>query len=192
MRLFVGIDLSPQLTASIEEDVATLRSTLHRTCPRLPARWVSGSNLHLTLVFIGQVADSDVPALAATLQPAVEVRAFDLGIGGFGTFPPSGPLRVIWMGIVAGAPDLSLVHDEIAGRVAKAGRPLEARPYSAHLTIARVKDARGPSARAARDIVRSAVGRGGASRVEEITLFQSRQSEGGSVYDPLLRIPLLR
>jgi 2'-5' RNA ligase len=96
------------------------------------------------------------------------------------------------MGIVAGARELSMLHAEIAGRLTRAGRPPEARPYSPHLTIARVKDARGPSAGAARDAARSATGRGGASRVEQVTLFESRQSGGGSVYDPLLRIPLLK
>jgi len=190
MRLFVGIDLGQQLTTSIEEDVAVLRSTLHGTCPRLPARWVSRGNLHLTLVFIGHVIDSETAAIIAALGAPIGVPPFDLGIGGFGTFPSSGPLRVIWMGIVAGGRELSLLHEEVTAGVVKAGRAVESRPYSPHLTIARVKDARGQSARAAREGARKAIGRGGVKRVEEVTLFQSHQSAAGSVYDRLVRIPL--
>lgn len=192
MRLFVGIDLEPQLAASLEEDAAALRSSLHRTCPRLPARWVSRANLHLTLVFIGHVADAEVPVLKSSLGPPFEVRPFELRVEGFGTFPASGPLRVIWMGVVAGMRELSLVHSEITARLAREGHAAEARPYAPHLTIARVKDARGPSAQAARDVARKARGRGGSTRVEEVTLFQSHQSSAGSVYDRLLRIPLLK
>jgi RNA 2',3'-cyclic 3'-phosphodiesterase len=190
MRLFVGIDLGQQLASSLEQDVTVLRSTLHRSCPRLPARWVGPANLHLTLVFIGHVPDSEVPSLISTLGPPLTVPSFDLGIGGFGTFPSSGPLRVIWMGILAGARELSSLHHEITARVARAGREGESRPYSPHLTIARVKDARGASARAAREAVRQAVPRGGATSVQEVTLFESHQSSAGSVYDRLMRIPL--
>jgi RNA 2',3'-cyclic 3'-phosphodiesterase len=192
MRLFVGIDLDPVLAASLEEDAAVLRSTLHRACPRLPARWVSRANLHLTLVFIGHVADADASVLTSRLAPPFEVRPFELRIEGFGAFPASGPLRVIWMGVVAGMPELSLLHSEITARLAREGHAVEAKPYTPHLTIARVKDARGPSARAARDIARKARGRGGSARVGEVTLFQSHQSAAGSVYDRLLRIPLLK
>ena len=169
-----------------------MRSSLHRTCPRLPARWVSRANLHLTLVFIGHVADAEVPVLKSSLGPPFEVRPFELRIEGFGTFPASGPLRVIWMGVVAGMRELSLLHSEITARLAREGHAAEARPYAPHLTIARVKDARGQSAQAARDVARKARGRGGPTRVEEVTLFQSHQSSAGSVYDRLLRIPLLK
>ncbi len=192
MRLFVGIDFDPQLATSLEEDAAELRASLHRVFPRLPARWVSRADLHLTLVFIGHVADAEAPVLMSRLEPPIEVRPFELRIEGFGTFPATGPLRVIWMGVVAGLRELSLLHAEITARLAGAGHAAEARPYAPHLTIARVKDARGPSARAARDLVRKARGRIGSSRVEEVTLFQSHQSAVGSVYERLLRIPLLK
>jgi 2'-5' RNA ligase len=190
MRLFVGVDLGQQLAASIDEDAASLRGTLHRSCPRLPARWVSRANLHLTLVFIGHVIESEATSLIAALQPALSVSSFDLAIGGFGTFPASGPLRVIWMGIASGAHEVSLLHDEVTARIVKTGRGVEDRAYSPHLTVARVKDARGPAARAAREAVTRAVSKGGMTRVEEATLFRSHQSAAGSVYERLLRIPL--
>jgi RNA 2',3'-cyclic 3'-phosphodiesterase len=191
MRLFVGIELGESLAASVEAAVTQLRSELRRSCPGLAARWVSPANLHLTLVFIGEVADSDRPAVSTALEPAFSVPAFDLRVSGFGAFPASGPLRVIWMGIPEGARELSLLHDEVDGRLVRLGRAGEARPYSPHLTVARVKDARGVTARAARDAVRMAIAGGGSTRVEAITLFRSRLSRDGSVYEPLMRVPLL-
>jgi 2'-5' RNA ligase len=190
MRLFVGIELGDGLAASIEAAVARLRSQVQRSCPGLAARWVRQANLHLTLVFIGEVAEKDAPTVNAALEPEFDMRAFDLRVSGFGAFPASGPLRVIWMGIAEGTRELSLLHDEVQGRLARAGHPGESRPYSPHLTIARVKDARGSSARAARDAVRTATGSGGTTRVGAVTLFRSRQAAEGPAYERLMRVPL--
>jgi RNA 2',3'-cyclic 3'-phosphodiesterase len=187
MRLFIGIELGDSLVASVEAAVTRLRSQIRRSCPELAARWVRRDNLHLTLVFIGEVADGGVPDVRAALEPAFATRAFDLRIDGFGAFPPSGPVRVVWMGVTEGRRELSLLHDEIQGRL---NRPGEPRPYAPHLTVARVKDVRGPSARAVRDVVRTAHGDAGAARVEAVTLFRSRLSPEGSVYEALMRVPL--
>ena len=84
------------------------------------------------------------------------------------------------MGVAAGQRELSLLHAEITARLAGEGHAVEAKPYTPHLTVARVKDARGPSARAARDVARRARGRGGSARVEAVTLFQS-QPVGGRI-----------
>jgi 2'-5' RNA ligase len=191
MRLFVGIELGESLAASVGAAVTRLRSELHQSCPGLAARWVSHANLHLTLVFIGEVADSDRSAVSAALEPPFGVSAFDLGVSGFGAFPVSGPLRVIWMGIAQGVRDLSVLHEEVNGRLVRVGRAAEARPYSPHLTVARVKDARGVPARAVRDAVRASIAGGGSTRVEAVTLFRSRLSREGSAYEPLMRVPLL-
>jgi 2'-5' RNA ligase len=156
----------------------------------MAVRWVSHANLHLTLVFIGEVSDSDRPAVSAALEPSFGVPAFDLRVSGFGSFPASGPLRVIWMGIAEGVRDLSLLHDEVNRRLVRVGRAGEARLYAPHLTVARVKDARGVTARAARDTVRAAIAGGGSTRVEHVTLFRSRLSRDGSAYEPLKRVPL--
>ena len=94
------------------------------------------------------------------------------------------------MGVGSGARELSDLHDETVARLAAAGRSAQTRAYLPHLTVARVKDAHGPLARTAREAAGKAAPRGGVSRVDELTVFRSRPSAAGSVYERLLRIPL--
>ena len=187
MRLFAGIELGDSLADAVEAAVARLRSRIQHACPDLTVRWVPRDNLHVTLVFMGEVPDHEAAAVQSALEPAFAVPPFVLRIDGFGTFPPSGPLRVIWMGVAEGEPGLTRLHDEIGRRLI---RPDEARPYAPHLTVARIKDVRGPAAHAARDAVHAAPRLAGTTRVDAVTLFRSRPAAGGALYEGLMRVPL--
>jgi 2'-5' RNA ligase len=125
------------------------------------------------------------------LRPRLETPAFDVHIAGFGAFPPSGPPRVLWMGVTRGLEDLARAHDEVGARLQPWGFPPEGRAYSAHLTIARVKE---PPHGAARAAIRQAIAHeeadAGSCRITELTVFRSRTSPHGATYEPLLRVPL--
>ena len=82
------------------------------------------------------------------------------------------------------------LHAEVGVRLLPLGFEPERRPYAAHLTIARIKDARGVrrqdiAAAAARLPVVVAT-----SRIDSVTLFRSRLSPKGARYESILRIPL--
>jgi 2'-5' RNA ligase len=70
------------------------------------------------------------------------------------------------------------------------GFEAERRPYSAHLTIARVKEARKSSGRRVRDVLRDADADAGRCWIGAVTLFRSRLSPKGAAYEPLLRVAL--
>jgi 2'-5' RNA ligase len=192
MRLFVGIELGNRLADSVQAEVSNLRPLLRQASPDLHVRWVSRANLHLTLVFLGELPDADAAAVTAALDPPLDGSAFDLRIAGFGTFPPFGALRVIWMGVAEGERELVRLQCEVAGRVSRFVGRRESRPYSPHLTVARVNGIRGPVARAAREVLGAAAGDAGTTQVSSVTLFRSRTSPDGSVYEVLARAPLSR
>ncbi len=59
-------------------------------------------NLHLTLLFLGETAEADVPALAAALREAfARWPSMDLRLSAGGTFPPGRSARVAWVGVEA-------------------------------------------------------------------------------------------
>jgi len=98
---------------------------------------------------------------------------------------------VLWLGVSAGRPELASAHSELGTRLKPYGFVPEDRPYSAHLTVARVKSpiAAGPRAEI-RDALASAGAEAGSCRIEWLTVYRSRTSPKGAVYEPVLRVPL--
>jgi 2'-5' RNA ligase len=190
-RLFVGVELEPAVQAAVAAAADGLRAELGRGDIRITARWVPRDNLHVTLFFIGNTTDDRARAVQVALAPPFAVSRFDIRVAGLGAFPPSGVPRVFWIGLRSGVAEMAALNAEVSARLALLGCEPEGRPYSAHVTIARVKDlqSRGHASRIRR-ILGGLEADAGVSRVSAVTLFLSRLSPNGSAYEPLLRVPL--
>ena len=187
MRVFIGIELDAHVRERAAAIAEALRIQLGR---RIDARWIPAANLHITLWFIGEVADDRAEALLRTIGPPFAGASFDIHIAGLGAFPASGAPRVIWVGVPSGGEQLVRLHAELAARLRPFGEP-ERRGYSAHLTIARVKDIPGGDRDGhVRAAFRASPAVAGQCRVAAVTVFRSRLSPKGATYEPLLRVPL--
>jgi len=191
VRLFVAAEPSERVRTSAAACTQRLRDRLDAGHAGGGIRWIPPDHLHLTVWFLGEVSEARASAVLDALRPALDVPGFDLHLAGFGAFPPSGPPRVLWMGVMRGLDELAAAHDQVGARLEPWGFAPEARAYSAHLTIARVKH---PPQGAARAALRRAVAHepanAGSCRIAELTVFRSRTSPQGAVYEPLLRVPL--
>ena len=184
MRLFIGVELPDDVKARAARIAESLRETLEG---RVTARWIPPENLHITLWFIGEVADDRASAIASAVALPFSTRSFDLDLRGAGAFPPHGTPRVFWIGIGQGQESMQTLYAELARRLQPLGFEPERRAYSAHLTIARVKDC--PD-RLVRNLLRDADADAGRCRIDAVTIFRSRLSPKGANYEPLLRVPL--
>jgi 2'-5' RNA ligase len=183
VRLFAAIELDDHARAAVaavgQRAVAVLGARSLRVVP--------AAQLHLTLVFLGEVAPERVPPLIAALEDDVPVEPYTMTFDGLGIFPAKGAPRVLWLGVTAGAPQTTMLHAAIANRLAELGFPRESRSFAPHLTLARWRSGGSPADRKALAQVRS----GAASvRVESVTLFQSRLSSTGATYTALARARL--
>lgn len=196
MRIFIGIDLDPEVRARISRFLEGIEGFAPE------ARWVRPESLHITLKFIGEQTQEQVEAIAERLR-RVEGSAFEIRIGGYGYFPSAKAARVFWIGIEAGAQLAELAAD-IDSAVSELGVPREDRPYSPHLTLARG----GPKRRSGSPKLRNGdrpnaifatldkrlVAMGaldfGTMNAREFILYQSELSPGGSKYTKLRRFPL--
>ncbi len=128
-RLFVAIDLPEEM----KQWVAKLRRE------KIPgARWVPVDQLHLTLRFIGEVDDTTLETIRQTLG-AVRSAPFRLVVQVMGHFPPRKAPHVLWVGADAGAA-LADLQCQVEKGVQAAGLAPEPRPFSPHITIARLRD----------------------------------------------------
>lgn len=190
MRLFVGVELDEAVAAAAASAARALKERLAEVAPRFVARWVPPANLHITLWFIGEVPEPRGEAIVEALRPPLDMPAFRLVLRGCGAFPPSGAPRVLWIGAGAGAGAMRDLYARIGARLTPLGVAAEERPYSPHLTIARVKDPGPVAARVLRQTIASIGADCGETAVTAATLFRSRLSPRGPAYEPLLRVPL--
>ncbi|MFN2572563.1 MAG: RNA 2',3'-cyclic phosphodiesterase [Gemmatimonadales bacterium] len=113
---------------------------------RFPFKWVRAENIHLSLKFLGEVADTRESQLCNALRRAAggrdESRPLTLQITGFGVFPDYRRPHVVWAGVTP-EPALELLQHTVAQTFAPLGFPTEARTFRPHVTLARAgRDAR--------------------------------------------------
>ena len=187
MRLFVAVDVSDDTRRAFRRAREELQTHLvFKTPPRLV--WVGDDAAHMTLRFIGSVPDAQAALIEEALRPAFSLSPFDLELGTLGTFPPGRSPRVVWMGATSDLEPMRLLARLVNGRIDPIVPNQETRPYSPHLTIARVKDPgrgvdwAGALARVTAEPTRS--------RVDRVTLYESRVTSKGSTYTVRMRSPL--
>jgi 2'-5' RNA ligase len=147
------------------------------------ARRTTRPQWHLTLQFLGNKVD--FATVAEALEP-LAVRGAPVRLGAAGAFPTERRGRVLWLGVCQGNPLLVQVAAAVGALLAPIGHPPEARPYHAHLTLARLK-----APADLRPVVAALPGPVGRSwTAEEVVLFRSKPGRGGSEYTARARIPL--
>jgi RNA 2',3'-cyclic 3'-phosphodiesterase len=168
MRLFLGLPVPAQFAQSLSRSA--------RATGLKDARWIPPENIHLTLVFLGSVADETLPAILHELDqldpPPIRVR-----MTRFGTFPRAGVL----FAEIESTPALLQLQAQVAGRMVRCGFPLDDRPYHPHITLARLRAA-------ARLSDRQTALPPSAPRsfdVDCINLYQSRTTPDGLRYEVL-------
>ena len=128
-RLFVAIDLPEE----VKRELARFQRE------EMPgARWVTAEQLHLTLRFIGEVDDTTLAAIRLSLDD-VQGAPFPLAVQLVGHFPPRKSPHVLWVGADAGAA-LADLQVQVERGVQAAGLAPEHRPFSPHITIARLRE----------------------------------------------------
>ncbi len=146
------------------------------------ARWVERRNLHLTLVFLGEVEEGVLGEFARDLAESVAaVPAFRLGVEGLGTFGQAKP-RALWAGVAAD-PALDHLQGKIAGLAARHGIEIDRRKFVPHITLARLTNP--PSERLAAFIAGNSPFKGGEMDVGAVALFESRLGREGAEYSVL-------
>lgn len=184
MRTFIAVDLPQEIKQKIDAVSSSLRKYGGLVS------WVRAANLHMTLKFLGEIDDDSLPDLKRVLEERISpLSRFQFSLKELGAFPDFRKPRVIWIGVDSGVKELT----ELAMRVDEATHSLgfekDDRPFSAHLTIARVKDPRTVTDLAAE--VQNTVFESEQIQAEEVIIMKSQLTPHGAIYTPLEKIKLL-
>lgn len=127
MRLFTAILPDEPMKDS-------LCKMMQKLSPEVPqGRFTSRGNLHVTLVFIGEVQPEALPKIKSALDVLPAQPPFDLYAGGIGCFAKSGILYAK----VQVSPELKSIFHGLSGALEQQGVPTEKREYRPHITLAR-------------------------------------------------------
>ncbi len=182
-RIFLAIDLPKDLIKAVEKEQLKWMET------GAGVKWVSPNQIHLTLKFIGEIAEARLKQLIeATEQICKQIQSFPLSLEGTGAFPSPKRPKVFWLGV---AGDLDMLHslqESIESGLEKVGFPRENRKFSPHITIARTKREKRLT-----ELLRQMVASQLPSTnfdVKEVVIYQSILGPEGPKYIPLARCPL--
>lgn len=127
-RLFIAVDLPAETKNNLESMAYGIPG----------AKWIDPQQIHLTVRFIGEVDGATFLDIKAALEQ-VSLKPFSLALKGVGHFPPRGKPRVLWVGIEQSQP-LQSLKGRIDRILATVGLQPEGRKFSAHITLARLKN----------------------------------------------------
>ncbi|RBW48594.1 RNA 2',3'-cyclic phosphodiesterase [Marinobacter sp. F3R11] len=173
-RLFFGLEIPAHIKARLLKARAEVSG----------ARWQSAEQMHLTLLFLGDLEEECLPAVCEAARHIRPVP-FELSVTGLGCFgPPSAP-RVLWAGVRPEVPVASL-HGAIKSKMDGLGFTTEGRAFRPHITLSRFRRQPG----SVESLLADYEGREfGVFQVDEFVLFESRQGAEGSVYTVIERFP---
>lgn len=140
-------------------------------------------NLHVTLKFLGEVADAKTDAIRGALGEIRSDKGVALEFRGLGFFPNEKHARVFWAGMEASV-NLKTLAADIEGALERLRIPREKREFSPHLTLARFEHPRLPEA--LRKLISENQQREfGSLRTNEFHLVQSKLKPSGAEYTTL-------
>src|SRR5216684_7381934 len=182
VRSFISIDLEDQ---QILSRIASILSSLQSLGGDLKP--VERENIHLTLKFLGNVSAPRLDEVKSSLQQLI-FSAFTAEIKGAGAFPNLTHMNVIWVGVNEGWSQVEQIYEQVEKLLSGLGFRRETRPFSPHITIARVRSGK------KRDEIANFLQHlsdesFGTITVDKVRLKQSILSSVGPKYSTLLDLP---
>ncbi len=130
MRLFIAFEIPEQVkdyVIGVEEKLKNRQDNI---------TWVKKENMHLTLKFLGEVADSKVEAIKEALG-SMKFEPFEASLSDIGAFPDFSYMRVLWIGLEP-HDKINAVQQQVEEKMKAVAFPRDDR-FHPHFTMARVK-----------------------------------------------------
>ena len=182
VRSFLAIDLDDSLKPNMDKIINKFKQI------DANIKYVDLVNLHLTLKFFGDIDSDQIDLIEDKINSVIkDFKPFNIKLKGCGAFPNKNRIRVIWVGIDE-ASILKELHDSLDREFGEIGFDLD-KKFSSHLTIGRMKSAKG------KDDVKNTIAEFenfdiGVMEVNSIKLKKSTLTPNGPIYEDLIKFEL--
>jgi 2'-5' RNA ligase len=188
VRCFIAIELPEEIKAGLFQLQAQLKSGNQPW-----VKWVDPYSTHLTLKFLGSVAVDRIGEITGAIEGAVQgASPFPLEVKGLGVFPNLRRVQVAWVGISGEADKLVQLQQRIESNLARLGFAPELRPFTPHLTLARLRDRASPDERQrfGQLIADTKFEAAYSFQVDAISLMRSQLTREGAIYSQISSVEL--
>ena len=188
VRSFIAIELSEEVKAGLSQLQSCLKSGT-----QTHVKWVDPNSIHLTLKFLGIIAVNKIGDITKAMEATVQgVPPFQLELKDLGVFPNLKRVQVAWVGLSGEIDKLKLLQQRVESNLAPLGFAPENRPFTPHLTLARLRESTSPQERqefgqlftsAKLEVTRP-------MKVDSLSLMRSQLAPGGAIYSQLSSVGL--
>jgi len=202
VRSFIAVELPDEL----RQTLSRLETQLKSAAPP-GIKWVDPHSIHLTLKFLGDIAVDRVEEISGAIaQSAAGIPPFHLAIKDLGVFPNLRRPQVAWVGLSGETEKLGQLQKQIESCLEKLGQlqkqiesclarlgfAAESRPFTPHLTIARLRNQVSPQERQkfGQLIASTSFKAACIVLVDTISLMRSRLTREGAVYSRISNVSL--
>ncbi len=185
IRTFIAVEVSPAALRRAADLIERLQAS------DVQVKWVNPSNMHLTLKFLGDVAEAELPAVCRAVdQAATPLQPFEISLVGAGAFPDLRRPRTVWIGVDRGADALCRLQAALDKSLKKLGFPKERRRFHPHLTIGRIRQSPAAASLLGERIRELEQFDAAGATIDSVVVFASHLAKTGPTYEVLSRAPL--
>ncbi len=182
LRTFIALPAPPAVQQAIAEVQIKLKTV------QADVKWEPKDKFHITLIFLGNVEQSKLELLSATLAKSFQqFHSCTISYESIGAFPDIRNPRVVWIGIRSNQTVLDL--QAAAGQIcAEFGFPMDDRRFHPHITLGKVKEAR--HVPRLTEAIKTVTFEPIEMHCSEIVFMKSDLRPSGSIYTILKSFPL--
>jgi len=180
MRAFVSLELP----LAVKKEIGEIQQKLKAT--GLQARWVKSEIVHLTIAFLGSATPNKLDIVSNILKEvANQVKPIKLKLSQLGCFPHPKKARIIFIELCGELAKLNTVAIKIRKQLKKQNVWFDKKPFSAHLTLARIKKKQNLTSLVKKIKIKQAE-----FTVSQITLTKSQLTATGPIYTQIKTIAM--
>ena len=186
IRSFLAFELPPEIKKTLSHISQDMRQS------SLDVRWVKAGNIHITMVFLGNVPVEHVEPIGEAAEKVCQLYGpFAISLKGAGVFSSRRNPRVLWTGMAGDLDRMSCFRDALQKQLKPFGIKQEKRTFRPHLTIGRFRKNARPGTHLDDLLLKYQNLTSPMCVLKELALFKSDLKPGGAVYSELKAWPLI-